>query len=182
MKNIPDLANTPKINIADEQTESLSLGDIFGGIKNKEVPSVDQQDKPVEIPEIENKVVPPQQGNIIYIKHQDGSTDAKEIKGTKLKYFRNGSTDGYGAIRAIPFTELFKIPPGILGKYSGDELVAIFLSAVLDDREYVQKYYDDFDGETVEKIIDIFADINGIKKREEEQAKKEMAQQTAAKG
>ena len=100
-----------------------------------------------------------------------------EIKSTKLKYFRNGTTSCYGYLKAIPLTEFLTYDKGVLDKNKGaDQLLFDFLIAAFDDAEFVKENYDEISAENVEQIIKIFGRLNGIDEKEEAARKNREAQ------
>ena len=100
-----------------------------------------------------------------------------EIKPTKLKYFRNKATSGYGIIKAVPLHELLTYDKGVLDPTrNADQLLYDFLVSVFDDSAFVRDHYDDLDADTIDRICKIFGRLNYIDEKEEAARKNREAQ------
>lgn len=172
MKNI-EIPGTSPAQVNNESTNEISLGSIFG----IGAPSVDNKStEEVKVKNEKPEKLLPNEENAVYIKYKTDKgktkTDRIVLEGTRLFYFRNSLFDGFNFVKAIPINEMIKLPPKIISDKSGEELLAGFLVAALDDEEYVVKHFDDFDAETIEKIVEIVGRLNGITKKEKEQEEK----------
>ena len=100
-----------------------------------------------------------------------------EIKPTKLKYFRNKAASAYGVIKVVPIHELMTYDAGVLDQTrDADTLLYDFLVAAFDDPVIVKENYNEFDVETIERIIKIFGRLNHIDEKQEAIRKNKEAQ------
>ena len=100
-----------------------------------------------------------------------------EIKPTKLKYFRNKASSGYGYIKSIPLHEFLTYEAGAFdAKRSADQLLFDFLISVFDNSSFVRDNYDNLDADIIDKICKIFGRINHIDEKEEQLRKNREAQ------
>ena len=154
-------------------------------VKDKSMPSEKKLDKnmPEEkaldkaMPEAKplDKEMPPaiKPENIVTINGQDF-----EIKPTKVKYQRNRTVAAYHILDNYPLPDILAMDKGIIDPdRDGDEIVYDFLTAVFDNSEIVNRFYDDMDTETVDRILKIFKRLNKIDEKEE-QAKNREAKET----
>ena len=103
-----------------------------------------------------------------------------EIKPTKLKYFRNQAASGYGVIKAIPVTELYRYQKGVLDPHrDADQLVYDFLVAAFNDSSFVRNNYNEMDADLLDRVCKIFGRINHIDEKEEAARKNREAQEQA---
>ena len=104
----------------------------------------------------------------------------REIKPTKLNYFRNKAASGYGAIKVVPIQELLTYGKGMLdAERDADQLLYDFLVSVFDDPGFVRENYDNMDAEHVEQAVHIFGRLNHIDEKEELARKNKEAQAQA---
>lgn len=100
-----------------------------------------------------------------------------EIKPTKLKYFRNKAASAYGIIKAVPLHELLTYGEGVFDeRRDADQLLYDFLVSVFDDVSIVRDHYDEFDAETIDRLVKIFGRINHVDEKEEAARKNKEAQ------
>lgn len=150
------IEETPKLKIKPEQTEIL---------QNIPEASPEKAEKPSDVIE----------ENCVIIDNQK-----IEIKPTKLKYFRNKSASAYGVIKAVPLHELLTYGKGVIDETrDADQLLYDFFVATFDDSSFVRDHYDDFDADTIDKIVKIFGRINHIDEKEEAARKNREAQAQA---
>lgn len=92
-----------------------------------------------------------------------------EIKPTKLFYMRNGVALFYRAIETYPITDIPMIGKGVADpERTGDKCLTDWLVAVTDNPEFVAKHINEFDGETIHQMLQIFKRLNHITEKEEE--------------
>jgi hypothetical protein len=82
-----------------------------------------------------------------------------EIKPVKLKYMIDKSFLGYQVIDQVGLVEIF-------GFGDGYDIIKRFLSATLNDEEYVNSIIDEIDIETLENILKISKSVNKVKEDE----------------
>ena len=103
--------------------------------------------------------------------------EKKEIKPTKLKYFRNKTAGAYNILRGIPLSELLTVGKGILDENrDGDQIVYDFLVASFDDPDFVRDNYNDLDADQIEQVVNIVGRLNHIEEKLEAQRKNREAQ------
>lgn len=168
-----------KVAVTSGEPSVIELGNI-NQLAAPDAKGIDLKSFTVE--EKKPEKILPFEENAIYVKYKNekGKTKTERIviEGTKVLYFRNGLFDGFPYARAIPLNELLKVPAGMIHEKSGEQLLAGFLVAALDDEQFVVEHFDEFDATTIEKIVEILVRLNGIAKKEEEQeAKKQKAAQ-----
>lgn len=104
----------------------------------------------------------------------------KEIKPTKLKYFRNKAASAYGLLKAVPLHEFLIYGKGVFDEQrDADQLLYDFLVSVFDDMEFVRDNYNDMDAEQVDRALKIFSRLNHVEEREEQARKNREAQAQA---
>jgi len=91
-----------------------------------------------------------------------------EIKPTKLKYQRNRTALFYKILDIYPLPDIFGMEKGAFGDdRDGDQAVFEWLIAVFDNEEFVKENYDEFDSETIERVLEIFKRLNKTKEKED---------------
>lgn len=144
-------------------------------VEAKEAPDMTQEVKPApstrqrkpktpdvtqEIPEM------PQAGNpenMVLI-----GKDWIEIKPTKLLYMRNGSAMFYRVVDTYPTPDIPMFTKGMVDpNRNGDKCLTDWLVAVTDNPEFVAEHINDFDGETIWQMLQIFKRLNHITEKEE---------------
>ena len=91
-----------------------------------------------------------------------------EIKPTKFKYERNGTATFYQVLEQYPIGIVLRMTEDQIGDgRDGDKAVFDWLIAVTDDEELIKKYYNDFDQNTIDKLVEIYKRVNHIKEKEE---------------
>jgi hypothetical protein len=144
---------TPKLNVTPEESKQ---------IETTPEASPEKTEKPSDLLE-ENCVMVGEQ--------------KIEIKPTKLKYFRNKAASAYGIIKVVPLHELLTYGKGVIDETrDADQLLYDFLVAAFDDSTLVRDNYDNFDADTIERIVKIFGRINHIDEKEEAARKNREAQ------
>lgn len=91
-----------------------------------------------------------------------------EIKPTRLFYMRNGVAMFYHAIETYPIADIPMIGKGIADpNRNGDKCLTDWLVAVTDNPDFVAEHINDFDGETIWQMLQIFKRLNHITEKEE---------------
>lgn len=106
-----------------------------------------------------------------------------EIKPTHLRYQRDRTANFYRVLELYPLIDIVSLDAESFGDgRTGDQALLEWLIAVFDDSvgvgeaadkrrneriEFVKKYYNQMDTETIEKILTIFKRINRITEKEE---------------
>ena len=91
-----------------------------------------------------------------------------EIKPTKLLYMRNGSAMFYRIVDTYPITDIPMLPAGTVDTIrSGDKCLTDWLVAVTDNPDLVSNHINDFDGEVIHQMLQIFKRLNHITEKEE---------------
>ena len=91
-----------------------------------------------------------------------------EIKPTKLKYQRNRTAVFYHALELYPLPDILAMNSRALGdNRDGDKALCDWLVAVTDDEDLVREHINEFDTETVYRLLAIFRRVNKIDEREE---------------
>lgn len=104
--------------------------------------------------------------------------EEREIKATKLKYFRSGTVGIYKFLRIIPLNEFISYESGVFDpEKSADQLLFEFLVAVFDDEEFVKRNYDEFNADDIEKFVKAFGELNHLDEKEEAAKAKNSAAQ-----
>ena len=135
------------------------------GVKNEQLPESGQENK--TIPEaVKMKKELPQVGNpenTILIAGR-----LIEIKPTKLKYQRNRTAVFYHILELYPLSDILAMGPKSFGDgLDGDKKLYDWLVAVLDDEDFVREHYDEFDTDTIYRMLEIFRRVNKINEAEE---------------
>lgn len=90
-----------------------------------------------------------------------------EIKPTKLKYQRNGTTVFYHALELYPLADIFAMDSRVFGaKRGGDKALIDWLVAVTDDEQLIRENYDDMDTDTIYRLLAIWKRVNKIDEKE----------------
>lgn len=91
-----------------------------------------------------------------------------EIKPTKLKYQRDRTAAFYRILNQMPLVDILALQDGILDPdRSSDKMLFDWIVAVTDDPDFVTENYNDFDSQTIERMLKIFCRLNEIDEREE---------------
>ena len=91
-----------------------------------------------------------------------------EIKPTKLKYQRNRTAVFYHALELYPLPDILAMNSRALGdNRDGDKALCDWLVAVTDDEDLVREHINEFDTDTVYRLLAIFRRVNKIDEREE---------------
>jgi len=107
----------------------------------------------------------------------DINGDLREIKPTKLKYFRNKMAAAYSVIRMIPLNEFLTYDAGVIDPdRDADQVLYDFLVAVFDDPQFIHDAYDELTADHVEQAVQIFGRLNHIDEKEEKARKNKEAQ------
>ena len=103
--------------------------------------------------------------------------EVREIKPTKLKYFRNKMAGVHTVLKNIPLNEFLTYDKGILDpERDADQILYDYLVAVFDDPQFVHDHYENMTAEDVEKAINIFGRLNHVDEKEEKARKNKEAQ------
>ena len=154
-------------------TEVMETQDIT--VEVKEAPDLKQEIKPVpntrqrkpKAPDMK-QVIPemPQTGNpenMVQI-----GKDWIEIRPTKLLYMRNGSAMFYRVVDTYPTPDIPMFTKGTVDpNRNGDKCLTDWLVAVTDNPDFVAEHINDFDGETIWQMLQIFKRLNHITEKEE---------------
>lgn len=101
----------------------------------------------------------------------------REIKPTKLKYFRNKTASVYNILKVVPLNDFLNYDKGVFDpNRDADQILYDFLIAAFDDVEFVKANYDNMTAEDVNKVLKIFGRLNGIDEKEEAARKNREAQ------
>lgn len=135
--------------------------------KMKEMAMPSAQMKIAQMPDPEQKKVqnptPGDEKNIIVV-----GGEPLEIKATRLLYQRNQTAAFYKILQKVPLVDILRFEDGIVDpERSSDKAVFDWLVAVTDNVDYVTRHYDEFDTETVQKMLEIFLRLNHIDEKEE---------------
>lgn len=96
-------------------------------------------------------------------------SDWIEIRPTKLLYMRNGTAMFYRIVDTYPTPDIPMLPAGTVDPVrNGDKCLTDWLVAVTDNPEFVAKHINEFDGETIHQMLQIFKRLNHITEKEEE--------------
>lgn len=103
--------------------------------------------------------------------------EEREIKPTRMQYFRAGTVGIYKFLKIIPLNEFISYEPGVFDpEKSADQLLFEFLVAVFDDEDFVKRNYDEFNADDIEKFVKAFGELNHIDEKEEAARKNREAQ------
>ena len=154
MQNVEDR----KINVAKLEAPETSQ-------EVKTTPSTRQR-KPKK-PDVEQSIPPkPELGieeNMVLVANQ-----WLEIKPTKLLYMRNGTAMFYRIVDTYPTPDIPMLPKGTVDPVrNGDKCLTEWLVAVTDNPDFVAEHINDFDGETIHQLLEIFKRLNHITEKEE---------------
>ena len=107
--------------------------------------------------------------------------EEREIKPTKLKYFRSGTVGVYKFLKIIPLNEFLSYEAGVFDpEKSADQLLFEFLVAVFDDEDFIKRNYDEFNADDIEKFVKAFGELNHIDEKEEAAKAKNSAAQVSS--
>lgn len=95
----------------------------------------------------------------------------RQIKSTRLKYFRNHTANFYHAFSQFNIDVLLSAGQGELTTYdndkrTGDKQILDYLIAIFDDPDFIHDHYNDIDIDTIERAHRIFMRINGFDQRQ----------------
>lgn len=91
-----------------------------------------------------------------------------EIKPTRLLYMRNGSAMFYHVVDTYPIPHIPLMAKGVADpSRTGDKCLTDWLVAVTDNPDFVAEHINDFDGETIWQMLQIFKRLNHITEKEE---------------
>lgn len=91
-----------------------------------------------------------------------------EIKPTRLLYMRNGTAMFYHVLDTYPLPHIPMMAKGVADpSRTGDKCLTDWLVAVTDNPEFVAEHINDFDGETIHQLLQIFKRLNHITEKEE---------------
>jgi len=150
-KKVPEL-NQPEKETPDLAQATKEVQDTT--VQMKEVPSLDVQNK--EMPSLGNTE------NMVAI----GDTTI-EIKPMKLKYQRNRTAVFYHVLDKYPLPDILAMENPFGDGRDGDKALCDWLVAATDDEDLVREHIDDFDSDTIYKILEIFRRLNRIDAMEE---------------
>ena len=144
-------------------------------IDEKELPDFKMEVKPVPSTR-QRKPKKPDVTQVIPEKPKFGNQDNMvligddwfEIKPTKLFYMRNGTATFYHMIDTYPTPDIPVLNKGTVDpNRNGDKCLTDWLVAVTDNPDFVAEHINDFDGETIWQMLQIFKRLNHITEKEE---------------
>lgn len=133
----------------------------------KKLPDKTQPEKKLPTAEIKEKEMPIA-GNPANTVFFNGKL--REIKPTKLKYFRSNTAGFYSLIEQAGLANVFSWPGGIIpgDDRDGDKMVFDWLMAVFDEQKFVDENYNDATTEEFLETIKVFKKVNKLDKQEQE--------------
>ena len=165
--------NSKPVETVPEQTDAKQTTPV------KSLPKIEQPEKTGEVEVVPEESNPKEDmpSGLIDENCVKIGEEIREIKPTKLKYFRNKAASGYSIIKAVPIQELLTYDKGVLdAERDADHLLFDFLVAAFDDVAFVKKNYDNMTAEDVERVVRIFGRLNHIDEKEEQARKNREAQ------
>lgn len=143
-------------------------------IDSAETPTSAIETSQVPAAKIVNKTIPDTVPERFRVKVGD---EERELRPTKLKFFRSGTVGIYKFLRIIPLNEFISYEAGVFDpEKSADQLLFEFLVAVFDDEDFVKRNYDEFNADDIEKFVKAFGELNHLDEKEEAARKNREAQ------